>query len=388
MATNKGSIVYVASVYDHLRGFHVPYMKLLQGWGYDVFGVASRDDCPGARDELETLGFHCVDIPFARNPFDKANALAYRNLSTFLLARDDIKLIHVHTPTAAFITRKVAASVGSKSVVLYTAHGFHFYRGASAWNWLLYYSAEKHAARLTDGIITINSEDYEVAAKRFRLRPNGKVYYVPGVGIDLTVYYPGCKEERQQIRAELAVNPEDIVFVYVAELNHNKNQQQFLRAFRDALCAGNQPIRAWIVGDGPTRSKMESLSRKLDIDSKVSFLGFREDIPTMLRGADVAVLLSYREGLPRCLMEACATGLPVIATDIRGNRDIVDNGVSGILVNPDDVKATARAMKDMAENAHLRKSMGHEGRQRVSMFGLEEIMPEMQSIYYEWLERY
>ncbi len=388
MAINRGSILYVASVYDHLWSFHVPYMNLLQEWGYNVFGVASRDDCQGARDELETLGFHCVDIPFARNPFDKSNALAYRNLSAFLSVRDDIKLIHVHTPTAAFITRKAAASVGSKSIVLYTAHGFHFYRGADARNWLLYYSAEKHAARLTDGIITINSEDYEIAAKRFRLRTNGKVYYVPGVGIDLTVYYPGCKEERQQIRTELAVDAEDIVFVYVAELNHNKNQQQFLRAFRDAFCAGNRPARAWIVGDGPARSKMESLSRELGIDSRVSFLGFREDIPAVLRGADVAVLLSYREGLPRCLMEACATGLPVIATDIRGNRDIVDNGVSGILVNPDDVKTTAKVMKDMAENAHLRKSMGDEGRQRVRMFGLEQIMPAMQSIYYEWLERY
>lgn len=162
-------MLFIASVYSHLRAFHVPYMKPISSWGYDVFAVASKGHVSDAKADLESLGFQCIDIPFERTPFSKSTLLAYRMLCSLLAANDDIKLIHVHTPTATFITRKAAASVASNSIVLYTAHGFHFYKGSSLKNWLTYYWAEKYAARLTDGLITINEEDYEVA-ERFQLR--------------------------------------------------------------------------------------------------------------------------------------------------------------------------------------------------------------------------
>lgn len=380
---NKGSVLFIASVYSHLKAFHVPYMKLLSSWGYDVFAVAAKGRASDAKADIELLGFQCIDIPFERTPFSKSTLLAYRELRSLLAANNDIKLIHVHTPTAAFITRK-AASVASNTIVLYTAHGFHFYKGSSLKNWLTYYWAEKYAARLTDGLITINEEDYEVA-KHFQLRAGGQVYYVPGVGVDLSMYYPGCEEERRQVRASLGANPEDVVFVYVAELNHNKNQRQFLQAFHDAFSSGDTSVKAWIVGDGSMRDEMETFALRLGIDSKVSFLGRRKDVPAILRGADAGVLLSFREGLPRCLMEMCATGLPVIATDIRGNRDIVRNEVNGILVETGNVKATASALRQLAMEPDTRESMGAQGRERVRMFSLDEVLPQMKDIYREWL---
>lgn len=377
-------MLFIASVYSHLRAFHVPYMKSISSWGYDVFAVASKGHVSDAKADLKSLGFQCIDIPFERTPFSKSTLLAYRMLCSLLAANDDIKLIHVHTPTAAFITRKAAASVASNSIVLYTAHGFHFYKGSSLKNWLTYYWAEKCAARLTDGLITINEEDYEVA-RRFQLRAGGQVYYVPGVGVDLSMYHSGSEQERQQGRSHLGVDPEDVVFVYVAELNHNKNQRQFLQAFHEAFSSGDIPAKAWIVGDGPMRDEMETLALQLGIDNRVSFLGTRKDVPAMLRGADVGVLLSFREGLPRCLMEMCATGLPVIATDIRGNRDIVRNGVNGILVESKNVKATAASLRKLAMEPRTRESMGTYGRQRVRMFSFDKVIPQMTQIYKRWL---
>lgn len=376
-------MLFVASVYSHLKAFHVPYMKLLSSWGYDVYAVAAKGCASDAKANIELLGFQCIDIPFERTPFSKSTLLAYRELRSLLAANNDIKLIHVHTPTAAFITRK-AASVASNTIVLYTAHGFHFYNGSSLKNWLTYYWVEKYAARLTDGLITINEEDYEVA-KHFQLRAGGQVYYVPGVGVDLSMYYPGCEEERRQVRASLGANPEDVVFVYVAELNHNKNQRQFLQAFHDAFSSGDTSVKAWIVGDGSMRDEMETFALRLGIDSKVSFLGRRKDVPAILRGADAGVLLSFREGLPRCLMEMCATGLPVIATDIRGNRDIVRNEVNGILVETGNVKATASALRQLAMEPDTRESMGTQGRERARMFSLDEVIPRMTEIYRQWL---
>lgn len=385
MGSSKGLVMFVASVYGHLRGFHVPYMGLLQEWGYKVIASASDGGNPQSKQELEALGFQCVDVPFGRQPLSMSNAFAYREICTLLASRQDIELIHVHTPAAAFITREAAASARFKGAMLYTAHGFHFYRGSSAKSWLIYYMAEKHAAKLTDGLITINSEDYE-AAEKFTLTPGGQVYYVPGVGIDLARYCPGGIEERQKVRAKLDADPDDIVFVYVAELNHNKNQSQFLKAFREAFCGNTIPATAWIVGEGPLRADMESLACKLGVDRKVSFLGRKSDVPELLRGADVAVLLSHREGLPRCLVEACATELPIVATDIRGNRDIVANGVNGILVEPNDVKSTASALYRLATEPHIRGVMGRKGREKVRMFGLDRVMPLMEDIYAYWLD--
>ena len=145
MISRKGSVLFVASVYSHLKAFHVPYMKLLSSWGYDVFAVAAKGRTSDAKADIELLGFQCIDIPFERTPFSKSTLLAYRKLCSLLAVSDDIKLIHVHTPTAAFITRKAASSVAPNCIVLYTAHGFHFYKGSSLKNWLTYYWVEKYA---------------------------------------------------------------------------------------------------------------------------------------------------------------------------------------------------------------------------------------------------
>ena len=139
------------------------------------------------------------------------------------------------------------------------------------------------------------------------------------------------------------------------------------------------------MGDGPQRAEMETLASQLGIDNRVSFLGKRNDVPELLRGADVGVLLSYREGLPRCLMEVSATGIPVIATDIRGNRDIVKDNETGILVDIGSVEATATAMRKLAMDPHVRRSMGARSLGRARMFSLDEVMSQMTQIYRQWL---
>lgn len=387
MGASKGSVMFVASVYSHLRDFHMPYMSLLNKWGYEVVAGASDDHNMQDKNELGKLGLQCVDIPFDRHPFRMSNVFAYKKLCKFLSSRQDIKLIHVHTPVASYITRIAAASTGFKGALLYTAHGFHFYRSDKKMKGRIYYIIEKYAMKLTKGLVTINDEDYEIA-KKLASHAGGQVYFVPGVGIDLTTYYPENGEERKQIRASLSTNPNDVVFICVAELNHNKNHIQFLTAFYKAFHMGDVPAKAWIIGEGPLKADMQSYACKLGIDNNVSFLGRRKDVPKLLRSADVAVLLSQREGLPRFLMEACATGLPIVATDIRGNRDIVSNGHNGILVACGDVMSTASTLHKLASEPHTRKAMGEKGEEKVRMFSLDKVMPMMEEIYAYWLDEF
>lgn len=369
-------VLFVATVYSHLAAFHIPYIKLLQQYGCEVHAAASSAE--GGMADVQETGAICWDIPFGRSPYSPANAKACLLLRR-LLSRTHYDLIHVHTPVASFLGR-LLARVTHQGKTLYTAHGFHFYHGAPLRNWLVYYTAERLAARWTDGLIVMNSEDAE-AAQRMGFTLGENLFHVHGVGVDLDRYAPSSVRG-SLIRTELGIDPSDTVVTCVAELNLNKNQSFLLDAWqRFSQRVGNAHLL--LVGRGEEGVLRAKIGRERI--SRVHLLGHRQDVADILQATDIAVLVSRREGLPRCVMEAMAAGKPVVASNVRGNRDLVDSGRTGLLVALGDVLGLASALETLASDAELRTTMGAMGRAKIQDYSLERALDEVASVYDRYL---
>lgn len=371
----RGKVLFVATVYSHLAAFHAPFMSLLQEEGYEVHAAAAPDH---RKCDVQALGVRCWDICFARSPFDLQNLRAYKELKVVMQSHH-YSLVHVHTPVAAFLARYLAR-VTSQGPVLYTAHGFHFYEGAPLWNWLVYYTAERIAAGWTDGLIVINTEDLETA-QRMGFTYNKDLFYVPGVGVDLTLF--SREPPRRSIRSELGLGLQDIVVTCVAEMNPNKNHRFLLQAWKHV--SSECPIcHLVLVGTGSLMPVLRSMVERENI-SRVHFLGYRSDVPNILFDTDVVVLTSRREGLPRCIMEAMGAGKPVVATDVRGSRDLVEHGRTGFLVKLGDLSGLVAALGGLVNDVQLRTAMGTAAREKVRHYSLDTVLSHMRSIYERYL---
>jgi len=366
-------VLFVATVESHLLNFHIPFMKLLQEKGYEVH-VATK--LGNRQQEFDEIGVIKHNVDFSRSPYSPKVFKSLQQMEE-LLKKIRFSLVHVHTPVAAFITR-LACQRTNTHPVLYTAHGFQFYKGAPLKNWLLYYNMEKLAAHWTDGLITINEEDYK-AAQKFKLRKNGKVFFVPGVGVDVASLEQRIPSiNRSEKRKELELSVDTAVIITVGELNANKNHIQVL----EALSKLNKTnFHYLIVGNGESEQKLKKAVNELMLQDKVSFLGFRRDVPELLTASDVFILTSRREGLPKAVMEAMAVGLPIIATDVRGNRDLVKSGENGYLVPLGNAEQTAIAIERLIDSEDLRRSMGGKSKELVKQYDLQNILKEMERIY-------
>lgn len=363
---------YVATVYSHLAVFHIPYMRMLQDQGFEVHAYASVDHC---KEDVENAGLECRDVTFSRTPLAPGNWKSIAKMVK-LFKREQYDLIHVHTPVASIVCRIAARLAGCGNVV-YTAHGFHFFKGAPLMNWLVYYPIERLMARLTDKLVVINEEDYE-RAKKFAVR--GSVHYLPGVGVDTSKYRNVDKSNGQRIRAELGIQDDKFVVLCIAELNGNKNQEQLLRSIRVMKESGT-PAVCLLAGTGKSEPRLKKLVEQWQLTDAVRFLGFRRDIPDLLQAADVVALVSKREGLPKVLLEALAAGKPLIATDVRGSRELVEPWRNGYLVPVDDVGATADALTELGENRLRRDAMGRESYERANRFDIGYVADQLRQLY-------
>lgn len=369
-------VLFVATVVKtHIMEFHIPYLKMFKEEGWET-AVAARNDYENPADCKIPYCDNYYNIPFERNPLKLGNLKAYKELKR-VIDKGEYDIIHCHTPVGAMLTRlaaKQARKQGTK--VFYTAHGFHFYKGAPAINWLLYYPVEKWLSRYTDVLITINKEDY-ARAKSFKA---GKVCYVPGVGIDLKKFNSGYVDKNEK-REEIGVHADDFVLLSVGELIPRKNHEVVIRALsvlkqRDNL----NHIEYVICGRGAYEADLKKLAEGLDVADHVHFLGYRNDISEICNCADLFVFMSHQEGLPVALMEAMACGLPVVCSNIRGNTDLIEDGVTGFLANntPEEV---AEAISEMKNNTALRNRVASAALHKIKQFDLSSVEDEMSKIY-------
>jgi len=367
-------VLFIAHVENHLLNFHQPFFAYFREKGWQVHVATSMGK---RREELVRLGVVCHHVAFARSPFSLSNISAFRQLRQ-IMKQEKFSLVHVHTPVGAFLGR-LAAQVTATKPVVYTVHGFHFYQGSPVRNWLLYYPFERLAARWTDALVTINREDYELA-KKFPLRGKGAVSLLRGVGLDLEQYCCHESDARLQVRESLGFKADDLLMLFVGEFMAGKNHLQSLRMLQK-LAAEQQNVFLLLAGEGEYEQELRAWVEKQGITERVRFLGFRRDIPNLLCACDLLLLTSLREGLPRAVMEAMAAGRPVVATDIRGNRDLVVDGKNGFLVPAHDVEKTTEAVRKLAADKELAARMGKAGQEMIKPYAIEQVLAEMEQVY-------
>lgn len=309
-----------------------------------------------------------------RSPFSPDNLKAAAQIRD-LVREEAYDIVHCHTPIASFCTRIACSGLRRQGLkVIYTAHGFHFYKGAPLLNWLLYYPAEKLCAGMTDVLITINHEDYALAKRKLKA---GAVEYVPGVGVD-TARFAQMAVDRSAKRAELGIPEDAFLLASVGELNANKNHQVILRAMAELNL---EDIHYIVAGEGLLKEDLLALARQLGVADRVHLLGFRNDVPQLLGAADLFCFPSIREGLGLAAVEAMAAGLPVVAAENRGTRETVAEAVNGFLCPAKDPAHFARSIRRLYEDPALRRTLGSENRNRAKLFDVWTVVEQMERLY-------
>ena len=330
--------LFSASVSAHLSAFHVPYLEYFKEKGFEVHTAANGPNpCP-----LSDIHY---DIPFSRSPLSARNIECYRTLKK-IIERNGYDIIHCHTPVVGVLTRLAARNARKRgTAVIYTAHGFHFYRGAPAVRSFVFRNIEKYLCRYTDRLITINEEDFE-AVSRFRFKPGGYCK-VPGVGVDGSRFYPQTAESKRASREKNGIGEDAFVLVFAAELSRRKNQKMLIEAA--GLLKDRIPgLLLLLPGEGPARAEYGRLIEKYGLEKTVRLLGYRDDMDSLLQSADIAVSSALQEGLPVNVVEALCVSLPVVATRVRGHTDLISDGENGFLV--DSAKDMAGRILYLYEN--------------------------------------
>lgn len=363
----------VAHYSRFLIQFEMNDVKLLQSLGFEVHYATNyqqEDMFSGAIELIQDNEVILHQIDFVRSPYKiLANIKAYRQLKD-LMVKEEFSGVHCHTPMAGALSR-LAANVTHTTPVIYTAHGFHFYKGCPLKNRLIYQTAETSLARYTDAQITINQEDF-VAAQKFPLR--GKAYYVPGVGVNVG-NISSMFVDRVTKREELGIPQDAIVFITVGELIPRKNQEFLIRVFSNANLTNAHLL---ICGSGKEKEHLERQIQQLKIADKIHLLGFCQDVYVLLKCSDVFVFPSIQEGLPVALMEAMAAGLPCIASRIRGNVDLLKK--SRYLFEPTDENKLCQLLNDAANGIHIEQEC-EMNRETLKKYDIKNVGKEMQSIY-------
>lgn len=340
-------ILILATTNDFLFKFERENVKLLQEMGYTVHYAANLRE-PGYvsdGERIRALGVRVHHIEIARSPYlVRDNYRALGQILT-LMKRWKIQAIHCHTPVGGLLGRLAGRFSPGEPVVVYTAHGFHFYQGAPLYNHLAFYPVEWNLARYTDVLVVINAEDYQ-AARKLPLRRGGKVFRLPGVGLDRQVFSPLPSQARDSLRQELGISQEDLFLLSVGELNLNKNHQVVLEALSilKRRPGGLFRVRYGICGEGFARPRLEREIRERGLEGVVTLYGYRQDIPKLLGCADATVFPSRREGLGMAGLESLAMGVPVLAADNRGTREYMIHGKNGLIYPWDDPAGFARGI--------------------------------------------
>ena len=373
------NLLVITTIAPTLDTFLLPFAYYFRekGWRVDAMaqGISDSAKCLQAFDRT-------WDVKWSRNPLDPRNLIIAPQIILEVVAQQAYDIIHVHTPVAAFVTRYALKDFRKqgKLKVIYTAHGFHFYRGGKPLKNTVFLTLEKLAGAWTDYLVVINRED-EAAAKRYRIVPSERVRYMPGIGADLDYYNPNVVSQTElgKVRQELGITPENPLFLSVAEFIPRKRHQDVILAF--AKLARPQ-VHLALAGDGPLMAEMQELASDLKVKERVHFLGERQDIPTLMRASAATLLASQQEGLPRCVMESLCMEIPVIGTEIRGTRDLLEGG-NGLLVKLGDINGIASAMTWILDHPEEAQQMGKRGRENMVNYDLPHILKLYEDLYAE-----
>lgn len=379
----KRKVLMLASVASMIDQFNLPNIRLMQELGYEVHvacnfkkgNTCDKEQLIKLRRLLRSMHvtYHQWDCP-------RTDIFVIHYYKAYLQLRKLIKncpfaWIHCHSPIGGMLGRIVAHQ---KNIpVIYTAHGFHFYLGASIKNWMFYYPVEKLLAYWTDVLITINQEDYNFAKHNLRAK---LIHYIPGIGIDTNRYqqfYPKNLNayKNRDFRNENKLPEEAVILLSVGELSFRKNHQLVVSAMVELK---KKNVFYMICGQGKCKEMLLEQAKKIGVADRIRLLGFQDSLEEIYCNADIFVFPSLQEGMPVALMEAMAAGLPCVVSDIRGNRELIDDK---LLFQPYQKEQLIRIINILLENAQLRREYGRKNQQKVKGYDLKIVESKMRHIY-------
>lgn len=371
-------VLFTATSNGHLRMFHIPYLKWLKEQGHEVHVAVN---C--SRGEPIDFIDQTICIPIPRSPFKKEIFSVYKQLKA-IIEKNNYDLISCHTPIPSFLTRIAARKARKNGTkVLYTSHGFHFYKGAPVLNWLTFFPVEKILSRYTDAIITINQEDYSnVINKGFK---NTDTFLIKGIGLQTEKLDVSNIKSKAQLRNEYGYSETDFILLYIAEFTENKNHRFILDTI-SALIKEIPHLKVLFAGKGTKLEEIQKMSNALGFSEIINFLGFRNDISNLIIISDLGISVSKREGLPMSILEEMYLNKPIVASDIRGHRDIIGNSIAGYLFKLNEHNSFVTYILKIFFNKELRLEMGKNAYSRSLDFSIDQSLNSMKIIFDKYLK--
>lgn len=383
MEVKMKKVLIVSSVASMIDLFNMNNISILQKMGchvdiacnFDDGNITSSERIKEFKEILDSKNINFFNIPIPRNITSIRKILISYELLYNIIKNNKYDMVHCHSPIGGVITRiatKKYNSIEEKRLnVIYTAHGFHFYKGAKLRNWLLFYPIEKFLSRHTDCLITINGEDYRLAKSKMKAK---NVEYLPGIGINTK-----SLEKKHIINSP---NEENFTLVSIGQLSQRKNHEIIIKSLAEIK---DPTIFYNIIGIGELELYLKKLVEELELNNQIKFLGFQKNVSQFLTKSDCFVFPSIQEGLPVSLMEAMATPLPVICSKIRGNVDLIDNNLGGFLIENGDINEYIFAIKKLKEDYKLRVEFSEYNRKKIKKYDVDVIDSLMEKIYRKYL---
>lgn len=368
-------VLLTATVQSHICQFHKPLVEMLHAHGCEVH-VAAKNNLAEKNGLKLDFVEKVFDVPFSRSPTSKDNLRAYRALKK-IIYNEQYDVIHCNTPMGGIVTRIAAGKARKNGTkVYYTAHGFHFYKGAPKKNWIVFYPIEKFFSRMTDKLITITEEDYKLASKKFHCQ----IEHIHGVGADSKRYHPVSEENHIKLKNKFSLSANQNVILCVGELLPNKNQQM-------AICVMKKIVKEYpdaqllIAGNGPEKENLEKLIIINDLSHNVKMLGYTTNLQEYQQLSDVSITCSKREGLPLNVVEAMLSGTPVVASENRGHKELIRDGETGFIVQVDDVEDMAKHILELLGDSELKDRITKAALKYGQQYTFRAIKKELEQIY-------
>lgn len=376
----ENRVLLLASVASMIDLFNKDNLLVLEELGVKIDvaanfqngSITSQERVNTYKKELTKRGIKVFDLPCPRSIMCIGDIVRSYKMVKKLTEERHYRIVHCHSPIGGVIARlacRNARKQGTK--VVYTAHGFHFFKGASLSNWLIFYPIERFCSHMTDLLITINKEDY----KRAKGWNTCRVECVNGIGVH-TEDFRNEMVDRKAYRNEFGIMDDDFVFMSTGQVSMRKNHEVIIRAIAEIK---NPKIKYLIVGFGELEEKHKDLAKGLGVEDRVIFAGYRDDVKHILHAVDGYAFPSLQEGLPVALMEAMAVGLPIVCSKIRGNVDLIEDGRGGYLYDCHDVKGFAEGMEKIVAGKGAK--MGKINIETMKIFDFSTVNNCMRSIY-------
>ena len=368
---NGAKVMLICTTDNMIWQFLLPHIEDLKAYGAQVDCVCSNTGF-WFNELKEKYGLNMIEVPMERSPLKKTNLKAYKTIKE-LQKKNNYNLIYCQQPVGGMMGRLIGKKFHIP--VIYTAHGFFFFKGNSKIKNLIFKTAERYMAKYTDALITMNDEDYN-ACKNWKCK---HVYKINGIGIDENKY-DNSKFDKAAFRKELGLKEDDKVIVSVSEFIKRKNYPTMLKTFAE-LCKTEDNVKYLLCGTGVLLEEMKIYAKALGLEGKAIFLGYRKDINKIMQVSDVFFHQSFQEGLTMSIMEAMHFGLPVVTSNVRGNVDLIDDGKGGLITGCEDVKAQTEALTKVLHDETLAQTMGAYNKEKVKDYYLDTVRNQLKDIY-------